>query len=360
MKGPTVRKCGRRPLGERGFILVLTLWILAAVAIAAAYFGERVQTSLRLASSRQRSIDAQLALADARAELLFRLSTTPLTRRGLGELPDAIRLDDRTYEDSGSLVRVQDAAGLLNLNGTADEQLIRMLGTFGVPDSDRSSLVDALRDYTDADDLRRLNGAERDQYRAIGRPDLPRNAPLVSVQELRDVYGWKQQPSLWKEGGLLDFVATSGAPPLNLNTASWQVIASLPGVTPDVARAIVARRELEPVDVGWLDRMLGTTYDTAPSPVTSFPSAIFRITQQAPGVPGGLRYNVELTARGSNFPWRITDFHRLESAPPSEGPEQRAAAPSASSPQPTANETRYPRFPPRSVQPASAPDSLVR
>lgn len=346
--------------GGRGFVLVLTLWILAAVAIAAAYFGERVQTSLRLASARQRSIDAQLALADARAELLYRLSTTPLTRRGLGEVPSLIRLDDRPYEESGSVVRVQDAAGLINLNGVSDAQLVRLLGTFGVPEADRGALVDALRDYTDADDLRRLNGAESAQYRAIGRMDLPRNAPLVSTRELRDVYGWHQQAALWRDTTWLDFVATAGAPPLNLNTAPWQVIATLPEVTPDVARTIVARRDLEPLEVGWLDRMLGTTYDTVPSPVTSFPSAIFRVTQQVPGLPGGLRYNVELTPKGINFPWKITDFHRLEIAPPSEGPEQSAAAPSASSPQSTANENRYPRFPPRFVQPASAPDTLVR
>lgn len=346
--------------GTAGFVLVLTLWILVAVAIAAAFFGERVQSSLRLASSRQRGIEAQLALADARAEVIFRLSTTPLTRRGLGDLPSLIRLDGRTYLESGVLVQLQDAAGLLNLNGPADQQLRRLLGTIGVPEGDRDSLVDALRDYSDPDDLRRLNGAERAQYRAAGRIDLPRNAPLVSVQELRDVYGWREQVGLWRHPAWLDLVATTGAPPLNLNTAPWQVIASLPEVTPDVARAIVARRELEPVDVAWLDLMVGTNYDTVPSPVTSFPSAIIRVTQQVPGTPGALRYNVELTARGVNIPWNITDFHRLEIGPPSEGPVQRAVAPSASSPQSSANENQLPRFPPRSVQPASSPDSVAR
>lgn len=355
-----MRLSNSRRRASSGFILVLTLWVLVAVAIAAVYFGERVQTSLRLATARQRSLEAQIALFDARAEVLYRLSTSPLQRQGLGDLPFLIRLDDRPYLESGSIVRLQDGAGLLNLNSSADAQLMKLLGLAGVPESDRSALVDALRDYVDADDLRRLNGAESAQYRAMGRNDLPRNAPLLSVEELRDVYGWSTQASLWKDTSWLDFVATQGAPPLNLNTAPWQVIATLDDVTPEAARAIVARREVEPVDVGWLDRMLGTRYDTAPSPVVAFPSAVIRVTQQVPGVPGGLRYNVELTARGVFAPWKITDFHRLESPPPNEGPEQRAAAPSASSPQPSANEIQYPQFPQRAAQPASAPSPMAR
>lgn len=345
---------------ESGFVLVLTLWILAAVAIAAAYFGERVQASLRLAAARQQATEAQLSLASARAEVLYRLGISPLNRQGLGDVPNMIRLDDRPYSESGGVVQLQDAAGLLNLNGPTDDQLLRFLALAGVANAERAPLLDALRDYADVDDLRRLSGAERAQYQSVGRRELPRNAPLLSVGELRDVFGWSAQKMLWQDATWMNLVSISGAPPLNLNTAPWQVIATLAGVTPEAAREVVARRDLDPVDVGWLDRMLGTHYDAVPSPVGAFPSPVIRVTHQVPGQPGGLRYNVELTARGSAAPWRITDFHWLEIDPPSEGPQQRVAAPAASSPLTTAHETKPPQFPPRAAQPASAPNLLAR
>lgn len=345
---------------QHGFVLVLTLWVLAAIAIAAAYFGERVQASLRLATARQDQTEAQIALGNGRAELLYRMAVTPVSRYGLGDRPNVIKLDDRAYADAGTVVQLQDAAGLINLNGFTDDFMTRLLGRFGVAENRRAALIDALRDYADADDLRRLNGAEAAQYRSIGRPDLPRNAALVSTMELRDVYGWGQEASLWRAGGLREFVTIEGEPRLNPNTASALVLESLPGVTADIARLIIARRELEPIGPEWLDRTLGTHYSgIMGSPVTSFPSSVTRVTQRVPGLPWALRYNVELTPTGAFAPWKITDFHRLETLPPDTGSDTPSVTPPASSFQPPAHAPTLPRFPPRPTEPASAPFSLA-
>lgn len=337
---------------QRGFVLALTLWILAAIAIAAAYFGERVQASLRLAAARQQSVEGQLTLANGRAELLFRLATTPFSPGGLGLEPDVVRLDGRPYSESGGVVQLQDSGGLLSLNGLPDDFVSRLLGTLGVPQERRAALVDSLRDFTDEDDLRRLNGAESAQYRAIGRPDLPSNQPLQSPTELRDVFGWADQASLWRPGGILDLSTAVGQIGLNPNTAPWQVLTELEGVTPEIAHAIVERRALEPVTAGWLDRLLGTRYDGAPSLIFRFPTGVVRVTQWADGLPWGHRYNVELTPQGPRAPWKLTDFYRLERPP-----NQNAAPPSASNP--TAHAPDPPRLPPRSALPASAPGLLA-
>lgn len=344
---------------QQGFVLVLTLWVLAAIAIAAAYFGERVQASLRLAAARQDLAEAQVALSNGRAELLYRMAITPVSLYGLGDRPNVIKLDGRDYADAGTLVQLQDAAGLINLNAFSDDFLARLLGRFGVADDRRAALVDALRDYADADDLRRLNGAESAQYQAIGRPDLPRNAALLSPMELRDVYGWGQEATLWRPGGLREFVTTEGESRLNPNTAPAQVLEALPGVTADIARLIIARRELEPVWADWLDRTLGTRYNTMLSPITSFPSSVTRVTQRVPGLPWALRYNVELTPTGAFAPWKITSFHRLENLPPDTGSDTPSVAPPASSFQPPVHAPNPPRFPPRPSEPASAPFSLA-
>jgi general secretion pathway protein K len=339
--------------------LVLTLWVLAAIAIAAAYFGERVQASLRLATSRQDQAEALIALSDGRAELLWRLGVTPLSAYGLGDPPHVLKLDGRTYSDAGTEVQLQESAGLVNLNRFDPAFLGRLLRTLGVPDDHQANLRDSLLDYTDADDLRRLNGAEAINYREAGRPDLPRNSPLIVPGELRDVRGWAAETDLWRANRVLDFVTTSGGSRLNPNTAPWQVLTALPGVTPDLARLIIARRELEPISTGWLDRTLGTSFDTFPSPLVAFPQGAVRVTQRVPGLAWGLRYNVELTPIGASAPWKISAYQRLELLPPESALGEPPATSPASSPSSKANAPDLPRFPPRPVESASAPFLLA-
>lgn len=346
--------------GQRGFVLVLTLWILAAIAIAATYFAERVQASLRLATSRQDQAQALVELGSAQSEVMFRLGVTALSRHGLGMPPSVIRLDGRPYLQGGVRVELQDTAGLLNLNNAPDDLIGNVLGSLGVAEDQRAALIDALKDYIDADDLRRLQGAESAQYLQLGRNTAPRNAELTTVQELREVYGWAQQPSLWGGAGILEMATVSGQPQVNLNTAPWQVLAGLAGVTPDAARVFVTRREVEPITAGWVDRMLGTGFDTMLSPVVSFPGEAVRVTLRHPGLPWALRYNLQLTPKGDSSPWKVVDFHRLETPRPSQdGGKPQAAPPTEIQPAP-AHASDPPKFPPRPTEPAYAPRLLER
>lgn len=348
----------RRAGVDRGFVLVLTLWVLAAVAIAAAYFGERVQASLRLAATQRDFAQAQIALANGQAEVLYRLGTSPMSPWGLGDRPDVVRLDGRPYGETGGTVELQDSAGLINLNAFADDVMDRFLTTVGVPAERHARLIDTLRDYVDSDDLRRLNGAEGPQYRAMGRPDLPRNAPLLSPPELSVVLGWLDQPAFWRVGGALEFTTTEGSPRLNPNTAPWQVLTALPGVTPDLAQVIIARRELEPVDAGWIDRLLGTRFDTMVSPLQTFPSNTVRVTQRVPGLPWLLRYNVEVTPNGKTAPWKLSFFYRLEAVPPEPDRTPGSGRDPVDTPSSILNSPAHakdpPRLPPRASQPATA------
>lgn len=112
----------------------------------------------------------------------------------------ALALDDRPYRTLGdTLVQVQDNRGLLNLNVVDDERLGRFLGVLGVPPERRSALIDALRDYGDEDNLKRLNGAEVAEYAAAGLPP-PRNAKLVTPLEARRIYGRRRRPSCGRVG----------------------------------------------------------------------------------------------------------------------------------------------------------------
>ena len=295
----------------RGFVLPLTIWILVAVAVVATFLAERVQTSLQLAQSRQRSNDMQIELSDARAETLFRLGTQPIAPRGLGVGDGTLALDNRPYTVGQSILQLQDARGLLNLDSFADEQLDRLLQGYGVALAQRTELVDALRDYVDSDSLRRLNGAEAAEYTAIGKP-VPPNAPLRTPLEVRAVLRWADVPALWKGIPITEYLTVGTTVALNPNTAPLAVLKVLDGFTADLAQALIARRQVEPVGVELLDRMVGGGLMRMPAVVIPFPSDNVRITQSAMGLPWSLRYNVVLTPRDNEAPWRITYFHRLE------------------------------------------------
>lgn len=296
---------------QQGFVLILTLFILAAITIAAGYFGERVQKSLQLAEMRQLFNDKLVGINNTRSEALFRLSTTYISPYGLGLPKSAIALDDRPYEYEGTSVQFQDARGLLNINGASDDQLRRFLRVMGVPSDQHAHLIDTLRDYVDADDLRRLEGAESADYISAGLPP-PRNKPLISPMELKNIIGWRDMPSLWQGVPVTELVTVASVTAINPNTAPWQVLASLPGVTPEIARAIVARRKLDPISVALLSQMSGANLDVFPPQLIAYPSDNFCITQRAIGMPWAIRYNVRLSPFSDISPWQISYYYRIE------------------------------------------------
>lgn len=294
---------------ERGFVLVATIWIMAIIAIAAAYFAERVSRSLAMAQQRQEVAEQLRIFANSRAEIIFRLATTPMTFSGLGLSP-AIALDDRPYRGTGGdIVRLQDNRGLLNLNFFDGDMMLSFLGQMGVPAEKRQAMLDTLRDYTDEDDLRRLNGAESSEYRARGLP-LPPNDFLTTPNQLKSIIGWRDEQSIWHRDRILQMVTTARVAGFNPNTAPLEVLASMPGSNLQVAAALASARGVVPL------RTVGQLPGAAAGlPMDSdyflfAPANSVRITQQHRTMPWGLQFSITMTPRSEGTPWRIDYFTR--------------------------------------------------
>lgn len=300
---------------QRGFILPLTLWLLAAMTIVVGIFAARLMSALDLAEAGQRRTQAMIDISDTRAELLFRLGTAPLSLYGLGAVPgQAIALDDRPYRGEGqSVVRLQDDRGLLNLNLASDERLHRLLGLFDVPFEQRGPLVDRLRDYIDEDDFKRLNGAEARDYAAADLPP-PRNNRLLISAEVFNVLGWRDWPLLLRAGGVADLTSVGTSVAFNPNTAPWQVLATLPGVTNELAQQMIELRRIRPFftpdDIA---QLMGVSGGSLFLQVMTFPSDTVRITHTVPGQRRALRYTVAVMPNGERAPWRIDYQSSLES-----------------------------------------------
>lgn len=298
---------------QHGFVLVLTLWVLAMVAVAAGYFGERVARATQLAQQSRQNTRAIIDMAGTRAELLYRLGTTTMTEYGLGRGNTVIALDNRPYHGLGdTLAQLQDDRGLLNLNLADDGRLQRFLGLMGIPSEQRPRMIDTLHDYTDADNLTRLNGAEEADYLALNLPP-PTNSNLVTPWEARRILGWRDVPQLWENGRLAELTTTSLSVGINPNTAPAEVLATLPGVTEEMAQAIIARRKLSPITSE------GQIVGTAAAPlsqlfgmgVVAIPSDAIRITQSTRALPWAIQYNITLTPGGKDAPWQTDYYSRI-------------------------------------------------
>lgn len=319
----------RRQSRADGFVLVATLWLLAAIAIGVAYFAEQVDRSRDLARLAQQQSEALIAMQSTRAEILFRLATQNFSVHGLGNDPaTAVRLDDRAYRGAaGDIVQIQDNRGLVNLNFLERSLLLRFLAQLGVPAERQDALIDLLSDYVDSDNLRRLNGAEGPEYQALNLPG-PANDFLTTPHELRSIMGWRSEPEIWKQRNLAQLVTTARVVGFDPNSAPLEVLASMPGSSREIAAAIVARRESGPLTS--VDQWADLTGGVVPHEVNFlfFPSQSFRISQRAGRVPWMLQYCVTLTPASDVAPWRIEYHLKVPASPIPENDGQVPPLPS--------------------------------
>jgi type II secretory pathway component PulK len=298
---------------QTGYVLVATLWLLAVITIAAAYFAEQVGQAVRQAQRSQDISGALVAMESARAEILFRLGTTALTINGLGMDPaHRLALDGRPYiDDARASVALQDARGLLNINFPNEAMLTRLLSAHGVNAEYHSRLTDTLHDYTDIDDLHRLNGAEKDEYLRLGLPPPP-NDLLIVTEQLPHIIGWRDHAQLWQDRAFIELLSTSRVEMLNLNTAPEQVLAALPGATPELASQIIKIRQQQPLrsfrDILGLTDQLGTQQADW---ITYYPGQGIRVTIAHPDVPWLHKLELKLTPNSEIAPWRVDSYMRL-------------------------------------------------
>ena len=314
-------------IAQRGFVLVLTLWVLVIVAIAASYFAQKVDLAVQLAQQTRQNAQTSIDMAASRAEILYRLATTSMNIEGLGNGNTLIKLDNRSYRAIGdTFVQLQDNRGLFNLNHSGDDRLLRFLGAMGIAPDQRGLLVDTLRDYIDTDELERLNGAEAPQYLAQGLP-LPRNSYLLTPFEVNSIIGWRNAPQFSTNSKMAQLCTTSAVSGFNPNTSPLEVLATLPGMTDELAKQLIKQRDTNPIlSIGHFANLTGIPEIELEMLIFVTPSDSVRITQTAANANGALQYSVKLTPMNDVTPWRIEYFSRIQ------GSDTSTRMPAASEP----------------------------
>jgi general secretion pathway protein K len=136
-------------------------------------------------------------------------------------------------------VQLRDAGARLNLNAAGEDELRQLFVALHIDARRADRLAEAIADWRDGDQLRRANGAERNDYVRDGRAVLPDDGPFASVAMLRFVIGMTD--SLYRL--VLPYVSTLGSGRVNLNAAPRPVLIGLPGMTEETVAALLRYRQ---------------------------------------------------------------------------------------------------------------------
>lgn len=305
---------------QGGYILALNIAVLALMLVGATYMGQRMSVAITLAEAEKQRVSDEYTLESARAEVMFMLATVPRTKLGLGSLATFVQLDGRYYQlNKDVLVSFQDMRGLLSVNairldGLWRERLERLIGTYGIDPDAASALTDTLLDYRDADDLKRLNGAEKDDYRYAGLDEKQiRNHDLLSPQELSRVLHWNEYPALWGDDPISDHVSITRRSMFNPNTANWRALMAMSNIPEELAKSLVnMRQSSELSDISSLAYTGGVGNPFGQNAaVNLYPDKTTIITLRLAKAAWGVRLVMSVEPGMKMTPWRISSVSTI-------------------------------------------------
>jgi general secretion pathway protein K len=292
---------------RNGFALLAALWVtvgLSAMALGGLLVARGViaeaQNRIALMRGRWRAEDC---LERARAvidDALRAGHAIPRPVAGGWEALDRVVAASPAITDAACDVTLAPAGIAVDVNAADGEQLVAVLRAAGVGEPRADSMVDALLDWRDADDIARPMGAERDWYRAAGLFP-PRNGPFADLSELRRVRGFD---TTTLPDSVLTAVFTVEAGRIVWSRAPLAVLASLPGVGEE-ALARVAERRARGVSVASAADLNGSLSPAAQHAFTARYTDVQRLTTDRPDAwlltaqSGGFRIEVRLAPAGA-------------------------------------------------------------
>jgi general secretion pathway protein K len=181
---------GRR--AQRGAVLVLVLWILTLLTFLLGAFSNEIRVENRIVGDMVGRIRLRAGATAVLNYLALAGQASPDTLATLEGVPLSLPLGN-----SSVAYRFVPEEAYVSLNAASPELLRTLIGNYPQGVSDVDALVNALVDWRDGDDIVTENGAEAGEYASAGLAYGPKNAPLLSVDELGLVLGFDQDLVDW-------------------------------------------------------------------------------------------------------------------------------------------------------------------
>jgi len=339
------------PATAKGFALIAVLGLLMVLSLVAAFISgyaeQRLEQTFQLRSRLQERLDQDATLAT----LLHVVATRPLLQNAYllrpppptaasydpfsRALPDVdisqyphLVVDDRPYAGIGSAIfALQDEGPLLSLLDPDRERWTRLFQQHGLGPQQAERFLDQLQDYTDQDDLRRLNGATSSDYINQGLEPPPQRLMISPGQ----VFNLLDSAILHDELlAMLPFATSRSGQLHNLNTAPAAVLQTIAGIDESLAEAIVQERRNKPYsDLSDANQRIGRIIPLDPLAAPSQASPYLRIklwtVMTACRQPIWLGLSSTPTSRST--PWDIDYLFSLDQEQPCRTPQPVAFPP---------------------------------
>jgi hypothetical protein len=323
----------------RGFILALTLWIIALFGVGIAAINSWVSVATENARTLRSRVDDELALSNAKNEIIYAMATRPMTHRGLEvgsdlkrptasdmfsnmvqaaqETSSFITFDRQPYvmeSNPDYAIQIQDGRGLINLNRIQPPLLRRLLAFYNAPETLRNQLPDTLQDWIDEDDFTRLAGAERTDYERLRRIP-PADARLVTPMEAQNILGWDQIPQMWEDDLRAPIFSTCATSGFNPNTApEASLLAHMQGLTEEGAKFVVDQRRVS--SFRHARDFMEAANVSVPNEAFFFgtsPGSCMVIDFVNRNTAERTRVSLTLVSRSENQPWQVDYAFRIPS-----------------------------------------------
>ncbi len=339
------------PGASEGFALIAVLGLLMVLSLVAAfissYADERIEQTFQLRAQLEERLDQDATVAT----LLHIVATRPLLQNAFllrpptpnettydpfsRALPDIditqfphLVVDGRSYAGIGTAAfALQDEGSLLSLLDPDRDRWAQLFQQHDLSLQQAERFLDQLQDYTDQDDLRRLNGATASDYINQGLAPPPHRLMVSPGQ----VFNLLDSASLHDQLlAMLPFATSRSGQLHNINTAPAAVLRTIPGIDEDLAEAIVQGRQAKPyADLADANRRIGRIIPLDPLAAPSQASPYLRIklwtVMAACRQPIWLGLSSTPTSRST--PWEIDYLISLDQEQPCRTPQPVAFPP---------------------------------
>ena len=270
---------------QQGSILILVMWIIAMALVMISVLASNSRLSATIVHHQKQALsdwaDTLSLLAQVKQEILMRQNTPAQAFINVLRGQQSVQTQKPIpYQFNGQklhlyypanpkmIVRVYDLSGKFNISNISVEKFRQLLSTKlkqlqrkGNKENNRigkrsenkrqnpvvrvDELVDAWRDWTDSDNLKRLNGAEKTYYSKQAPPYFPRNGKIRDVNELHLIKGFNTVFADYDFNQVFTMYGNRYAK-LNPNIVNRETLLWLPGFDEKLADTLITRRREKP------------------------------------------------------------------------------------------------------------------
>ncbi len=172
-----------------GFALLVVLWVMVLITVVAFEFSlnsrREVWTTGNYIDHAEVSFGARSALNSMIGYIIDNFDEPEIVSFGDNE----VRIFSEKLKNCSAVIKLTSENGKINANKANTGKFLAVFKKLGVSEEEGLKIIDCINDWTDADDLHRLNGAEDDYYQSLSVPYEAKDDLFTTVYELLLVKG---------------------------------------------------------------------------------------------------------------------------------------------------------------------------